>query len=54
MAKGVKKLPKRKGTNPIPRDKWNSDDIARRQLEQDQKLHLTTKGPHTGTNDSFK
>lgn len=55
MARGVKKLlkGKHKATRPIEKDKWNSDDLAVAQFKQDNKLKLHTKGPHTGSNDSF-
>ena len=57
MAKGVKKLNptgRGKATRPIVRQKYNEQAIADQQLKIEEKRRLTTKGPHTGDNSSFK
>lgn len=56
MAKGVTKMNptgRGKATRPIVRQKYNEQAIADKQLKADEKLKLSTKGPHTGSNDSF-
>ena len=65
MAKGVTPLTRgmHKATRPIMKDKWNSDELARQQMAQDQKRYLrpkasgkdgSFKGSPTGSNDTYQ
>lgn len=45
---------KHKATRPIDRQTDNSTDIANKDFMADEKRKLATKGPHTGTNETFQ